>query len=150
MLAATERMVFASITFEHFAANTLAPEYRVIVFANGKAIYEGKKNVFKTGTYKLDVTKQALAKINYLAVQFLKNSNPMVKDADNKVERNSARPIVITTLSEGNDAAPRIVKDDLSGNPFWLVMFRNQVEEAIGIPAYTVRGIGFPNDGEEK
>ena len=114
-------LVFKSITIEHFAANTRTSQYRVIVFSNGGAIYEGIKNVKTMGTLKLNVSDKAINQINNLSIQLMKNSQQLKRDIASSADKVMAIPMVTTAFQSNDDSQVRLFRDYNNGKPIWLV-----------------------------
>ena len=129
---AVHKLVFQSITIDHYAALTHLPDYSISINANGTAAYEGRRNVNVNGSRMLEVSKEQLERINNLCIRLaaIKAESSFANQDSKKL----AQPINRTTF-RGVGELNFWSQTDNNSQPKWLVTFRAQVEEVLNLSA---------------
>jgi hypothetical protein len=118
--------MFEYITLERTMCNGECPVYKVLVNSTGKVIYEGYKNVYKSGKHEWKISKDRIRKIKELLQNFdyksfkYKHKNPGTIDY----------PSCITAVKY-IDGEFKTIFHNLGHSGFDrnLMKFENQVEE---------------------
>ena len=126
---------FKSITIDH-RTNSNQPDYSITVYDNGTMWFDGRKNVKVRGKHELEVSEQAMYRINGLFNQFLKISQPEIKNngiTASESEKLVYENLVVTAYVGQHEGEFGKFMDYDRGQPVWLVTFRTEVEKALEI-----------------
>ena len=118
-------LAFSSIKIDHIAGRSLDADYSVIVNSNGKATYEGRRNVYTKGEVPFLVSEDALSEINSIC----KNTNFF--DLKNGYTDIMDMPTIATTYSMNAKLFKTL--NEYNGDPAALSAFRSKIENALDL-----------------
>lgn len=138
---------YASIQINHAPMRPGKPAYIVTLTADGRVVFDGKRNVRFLGTKTFGITPATLIYINGLYMQF------MTSITHDRVAGDEGLPVmdqVFTTWRAADSDKFNTRVDFDNGSPANLVSFRSRVEAALEIKHLINTSGPFPDDHEQQ
>lgn len=127
-------LAYETIAINHTESGNNQPVYKLTVNANGTASFEGIKNVMTRGKLSFTVPFAVLRQINAFSLEFL--NSVQLRELANEDSGDQSRFQIVYTVFTPSFADPVTYVDYNSGFHQPVMIFRAQVENALGVSQY--------------